>query len=369
MYVRGLILFVIVPTILAAFYFFLLASDKFVSEASFSVKNDKQQTGMDGGLATLVGGRSSGSNQSLIVKEFIKSREFLNQLGQIIDINKVYSGNSGDVLSRLSKNASKEDLLGYISDQIYVNYSQDSGITEVKVESFQPEHSKAIAEKTILIAERFVNSMSERIRRDSINFSEVEVENAENEVIEASDKITEFRNRNQNIDPTQTSGGILNIVSNLEAELSSKRAELDAALQYMNANSIQIKSRKQRIAALEAQVDAQNNKLAGEAKNEGDIKQSDLIREYERLQLEKGFATKRYELALVSLEQARMDSLKKSIYLLLISKPNLPDSATKPHRLKETLTVLVLCFLIYSLLVLLIASIKDHAKPNYKKKG
>jgi capsular polysaccharide transport system permease protein len=82
--------------------------------------------------------------------------------------------------------------------------------------------------------------------------------------------------------------------------------------------------------------------------------------EYERLNLERDFAEKRLAAALTALVQARMDVLRKQLYLERVVEPNLPDYAMEPRRLRSILTVLGFALIIWGVITLLIAGVREH---------
>jgi len=88
------------------------------------------------------------------------------------------------------------------------------------VRAFAPDDALLVASSMVDQAEEFVNKMSRRVQEDAISFSHRELENSEKQVIASNDKLTEFRNKNKNFDPTLTAEGVLKIIGSLESELA-----------------------------------------------------------------------------------------------------------------------------------------------------
>jgi capsular polysaccharide transport system permease protein len=81
---------------------------------------------------------------------------------------------------------------------------------------------------------------------------------------------------------------------------------------------------------------------------------------YQQLASEKEFADRNLATALASMEQARIEVMKKRLYLERISEPNLPDMPKEPRRIRGIATTLVLGLLIWGIASMLISGAKEH---------
>ena len=93
-----------VPTLLSAIYFGLFASNIYVSEASFAIRSSSSSA-QPSGLSSLLSSSivSSGTQDSLLIAEYVQSHDMLAELQKQIDIKKHYSDEAIDILSRLKK--------------------------------------------------------------------------------------------------------------------------------------------------------------------------------------------------------------------------------------------------------------------------
>ncbi len=80
----------------------------------------------------------------------------------------------------------------------------------------------------------------------------------------------------------------------------------------------------------------------------------------QRLTLEKDFAGQQLAAAMSALEQARVEAIRKQVYLERVAQPVLPDAALLPDRMRGVLMYLVLGLLAWSILSLLIAGAREH---------
>ena len=109
--------------------------------------------------------------------------------------------------------------------------------------------------------------------------------------------------------------------------------------------------------ALDKKVAEERAKLAG-----GSTALAGKVAGYERLTLLRELAEKRYGAALLSLQSAQDEAQRKRIYIEEIVKPNLPDEATEPERLRNVLSTFIVGFMAFSLLWILSVGSKDHAQ-------
>jgi capsular polysaccharide transport system permease protein len=72
------------------------------------------------------------------------------------------------------------------------------------------------------------------------------------------------------------------------------------------------------------------------------------------------FTEKQLASALAGLEQARSDAVRKQLYLERISRPNKPDTAVEPRRIRNTFAVFVLGLILWGISTILIAGVREH---------
>lgn len=356
---QGFCLFVLLPTLIGAIYFGLVASDRYVAEARYAIRTGSQAPA--GGVLESVlgvGGIGGSTRQDAeIVRGYILSRDMLAQLSDRFDIRKHYGNSDVDWLSRLGAEASDEELLEYLRYRFEVTIDPESGISTLTVHAFDPEVAKSLARHLLELSEQLVNAMSARITEDMLRFGRAELDEAERQVLATSADLTQFRKETSSIDPGEETNAVLGIVTDLETRLATARAELIEARSIMRPGSTQVRSLETRVAALERQSADERRRLA----NNQDTDLTSLIDRYQPLLLEQELAQQRYASALTSLETARAEAQRQQSYLIAFVSPQLPSEATEPDRVWMTMTVFVCAFLIFAIGGLIWSAIKDHA--------
>lgn len=281
------------PTLLAAYYYGMVASDIYITESRYVIRSP-QKSGV-GNLADVFSkvGFAKSDDDSYVVRDYVLSRDALELLNKKLDIVSMYSSNEIDFLHRFPGlkywDTSREAFLRYYQTRVGVLVDTTSAISSLTVQAFDPETALAINQTLLDLSEAFVNQLNNRARQDLISAAMSEVNLA-------------------------------------KAKLETSSLELASARSLPTAFA------------------------------DGE-KQLILV---QRLTLEKDFAGQQLAVAMSALEQARVEAIRKQVYLERVAQPVLPDAALLPDRVRGVLTYLILGLLVWGVLSLLIAGAREH---------
>ncbi|HEX6705410.1 MAG TPA: hypothetical protein VF169_11670 [Albitalea sp.] len=355
---RIFMLTVAIPTLLAAVYFGLIASDVYISEARFVVKNPQRQAQTTIGALLQSTGFTRAQDDTYSVHDYVLSRDALRELEQQLQLRRAFSSERIDVFNRFpgvgAWDDSFEALYRYYRSHVTVDYDPISSITVLYVRAFTAEEARNFNDLLLQMGERLVNNLNTRSRQDLIGTAEKEVQVAEERAKTASLALSGFRNRQSIFDPERQAGLELQGVAKLKEELVSAKAQM-AQLKQLSPNNPQIPAVKNRIDTLELAIAQESGRVAG-----GQGSFTSKATSYDRLQLEKTFAERQLAQALASLESARNEAQRKQLYLERLVQPNLPDTAAEPRRVRSVLMVFVLGLILWGVVSLVVASIKEH---------
>jgi capsular polysaccharide transport system permease protein len=355
---RSIAVCVVLPTLLAAAYFGLIASDQYVAEAHFAVRgNEPAAPDLLGTLTGVSGGGSAAD--AYAVRDYILSREGFEAVAGRIDVRSLFARPEADWPARLDPDAPIEDIVRYWNRRVGLAYEPTTGISTLTVTAFTPDDAVALAEALLAEGERLVNRMSERARGDALAFADAQVKHAEQRLVAIRARITEFRDQSQLLDPARMAEGKLGIVAELETELARAQAELGTLQAFMQSTAAPIVTIENRIVALKAQIGAEQRKLASRQSGD-DTPFSAVMADYQRLLGEQEFAERAYVSALTSLEVARTEALRQHRYLVSFVSPRLPERPMFPRRALSTLVVLLVASIVWGVGALTVAAIKDH---------
>ncbi len=199
-----------------------------------------------------------------------------------------------------------------------------------------------------------MNVLNDRGRNDLIRFAEKEVKVAEQKSKVAANTLSNFRNTQSVVDPERQTQLHYEHISRLQEELIKTRAQL-TQLRFFAPQSPHPPALELREKTIEKEIEKEMQKITG-----GENSLASKAAEYERLALDREFADKQLASALASLEVARNEAQRQQLYLETISKPNLPDEAILPKRLRGILTTLVLGLVAWGILSMLLAGVREH---------
>jgi len=349
------LIIVVLPVFVLIFYYVLIASDKYLSEAKISVKETgQQQTSFNIGFLSV--GNPTAREDAMYLKEYILSYDMLDYLDKRLNLKKLFQDKSIDFISRLVSDATHEEFLEYYQDHVDVLYDEISSVLTVRVYAYKAEDAKNINDAILEQCERYMNDVSHKIARDQMNFIEDEVLYTGKKMQIAKNKVVQFQNTYKILDPTSQAEAASTLVAQLEQQLASQEAQLKSLLSYMNENSLQVQALKTQINALKQQIESEKTKVTGG----GNSKLNKILAQYMDLKLESDFSMDLYKSTLAALEKTRVDASRKLKNLVVIASPNLPDEALYPKKTYNTVLVTILLLIVYGIIRVLLGIIKEH---------
>lgn len=351
--------FVLLPTILTFSYCAFVASPMYESQTKFAVRSSiEQPIGIDIASQLFKTGSSS-LQDARIVDAYLRSPDLVERLDSHLKLIDHYSNSHRDVLSRLSSTPTLWDKESFWQRVSQSKIDVDSGIVTFTVRAYTPDMAQNIAVSVLRQGEALINEMNERSRNDAIRLAESEVKMAQERIVKAQKALETFRNEHKELDPKATVSGLQSLIFELEGERAKAKAELAEARSYMKPTAPQVKALEKRLAAVETQLNAERARIAGNPAEGSAI--NSWVSQYENLMIESEFAQKQLTTAMSAYEQARSMAMAKSRYLVAIQQPTLPDESRYPRTWVFTLCAFFGFFLIYGLVRLIVASIREHA--------
>lgn len=350
------LLTVVIPTFFSIIYFGVIASDVYVSESRFVVRTPQRQTGMTGIGSLLQGvGFSTSNEDNYTVQDFMLSRDAMAKLDEDLSLRDIFG--SSDLFSRFNPfrlDDSSENLYKYYQGKVEISLNTSSSISTMLVRAYTSEDAHRINAKLLEMGEELVNQLNARGRQDMIGFATDEVRSAEKKATDASLALSAYRNKHVVFDPERQSALQLQQITKLQDELISAKGQL-VQIKNVSPQNPQIPALQLRIQTIQRAMDEQMAKVAG-----GNSSLTNKAAEYERLLLEQQFAERQLAGALAGLESARNEAQRKQLYLERIVQPNKPDEAIEPVRLKGIVATFLLGLVLWGILTILIAGVKEH---------
>ena len=194
-----------------------------------------------------------------------------------------------------------------------------------------------------------------RARNDWIAQAQQNVEAAEERVKNAAEEMAGYRTKNGIFDLKAQSEAQMGLVSKLQDELIVIQTQLDQ-VRAVTPENPQIPGLKAREKSLQREIRQQMQMISGGSEHSITAQAA----AYQRLFLENELAEKQLAAAIASLESAKAEAERKQLYLEVVSQPSRPDLALKPHRLYNIVATFLIGLMVYGIVGLLAASVREH---------
>jgi capsular polysaccharide transport system permease protein len=293
-----------------------------------------------------------------MVANFVRSRNLVQELDNNGWLRSFYAKPFADFFSRFEPRGSYERLWKYWQKMVSVSVDRISGLVMVRVLAFKPDDALSIVREIRRSAERMIDQSSRRARADELRLSEEDLARARQRYTDALVALRQVREDEHTVDPEKTiSAAASTLVSTVREKLSLER-DREVSLRVLSPSAPQLQVLSQRLQALNDQVAALNRSLTSQ--NEADRTAADSISRFEQRELERRFAEKLLEISQASYERARLEVARQHLYLITFVEPVKPDKAEYPKRLRSIALVSICAAFVWGVVLLLIATIKDH---------
>ncbi len=339
---------VILPTVLAGWYFARVATPMYATRSEFVIQKAEAASAGAAGLGGLFQGTSMATQQdSMTVQAYLTSRAALRRLDAEHGFRDAFSDPGIDRLQRLPAGASAEDAYGLYQGRVRIAYDPTEGIVKMEVTAPDPETSERFSRALIGYAEEQVDHLTSRLRGDQMADARRSYEQAEARRAAALRTWLDTQAAVQQIDPVGETAARTGQISALETEAQQLELELQARLSVPRPHAAQVEALRSQIGSIEGLI----RDLRTEMTQASDAGASLSVRNAELTTAEQDYAfqTLQVQQALAAMETAQVEANRQVRYLSLGVEPVAPDEPTYPRAVENT----ALAFLIFAGLYLM----------------
>lgn len=352
--------FVIAPTLIALFYYGLVESNSYVSEAKIVVRKSTYSQSSAESSSFLskigIGGASGTAQDGMIVIDYVKSRRVIDDVGGRERLRDIYDSKDVDWFSRLDSANPIEDIWDYWKNHVTVSLDTLSGIITVRVRAYDRQNAQLLNRDIVAASERLLNTITDRSRQDALSRSEKEVEVAARNLSASRTEMLGFQQKIQSVNPIETAKTITEIISTLNKQRLEYEAQSSRDANLGLSDRPGKSDLEARIESVNGQIRKYQDLLVGKG-NAASL--SEQLKEFDLLSLQVEFNEKIYSLARQAYEEARRQLDRQELYLGTVVAPVLPDEPTFPDIVPQTMIVLVTAFILWAICSLVLASIRD----------
>ncbi|MBK6289075.1 MAG: chain-length determining protein [Gammaproteobacteria bacterium] len=344
-------------SLLAAFYWLLIASDRYVSEAHIIIQRTDLVSGQTVDFSGLLGNVGGNTADQLLLRDHLLSLDMLRALDEKLDLRAHYSNWRRDPLSRMwFEDTPIEKFQDYFLGRVNVDFDEYTGVLVIKAQAYDPDTAHAIAALMVEEGERHMNAMAHELANEQVAFLERQVAAMSKRAMKARQAVLAFQNSNSLASPAAAAQTLEGIIARLESQLTDLQTRRGAMLGYLVSDSPSITEIDLEIGATRDQIAREQAKLASPDGNT----LNRTIEEFQRIEADAGFADDVYKTSLVALEKGRIEATRTLKKVSVLQKPSQPEYPLQPRRIYNAIVFLLVSLLLAGVLNLVAVIIRDH---------
>lgn len=352
-------IFVVLPTVLFAFYQLVWASDRYESQAQVIVQQPDSAATLDASMALLSGlgvSTSSGADPQLL-QAYINSNDMLSYLDETLDLRQYYSQPEADMFSRLDSDATQEDFLEFYQNHITVEIDEKSGVISISAQSFDRQFAQKLTEQIVARSEWYINNIGHQLAEAQLSFIKVEHQLDEDKLKDAQVTLLNFQQKYRLLDPTAEGAAMQQIAYGIEGQIATKEAELKALKNIMSEDAPQVRATANDLEALRKQLINERNKLAEDSGVAVPV--SEILSKYTDLKVAMEIALQSYTSSKISLEKSRIEAYRQLKYLITVQAPTTPEKSAYPDSFYNVSLFFVLLAMFFAIIRIIYAVIYE----------
>jgi capsular polysaccharide transport system permease protein len=350
-----LALFVLAPTLVAAWYFFVLATPIYTAQSKFVI----QQSTATSQLAGLFSGTSFATSQdSVSVQNYLQSNDAMQRLDEDLGFRAHFSGPEIDLLQRLPPEATNADVFALYSKYVRVSYDPTEGLIGMEVSAASPELAVQFSTALISYAEARVDQLSAKLRRDQEESAKSAFADASAKLDEAQSRLVALQTKYKTLSSEVEAGLVTSQIAALDTQLMQERLALAQMQSNPEPNQARMDPVKARIQTLQSEIDRLRTSLTSSSATGPSLAavQSDLAMATAEV------ATRQMMLAqaTTAMETSRIEAQRQTRYLELAVRPVAPDRPSYPKAFEDTLVVMLIFLGIYLMVSMTVAILREQ---------
>lgn len=354
-----LLVFVGIPTLLAGFYFYRIATPMYATQSAFIIQQAEAASAAGSGLSSMLKGTSFGSSQdSIAVQDYLTSRDAMLRLDADAGFKAHFASQAIDPIQRLPENPSNEAAYKVYLDRVSIGYDPTEGLLRMEVVAADPETSQEFSDLLVKYAEEQVDHLTQRLREDQMKGARESLADAEAKMKAAQEKVVLLQEQLGIISPDAETAAIMAQISGFDTQLQQKRLSLQQLLDNPRPNQARVDGTQGDIRRLEDIIADLRKQLTEASNGAGSLARITA----EQRMAEVDLATRQAMVAqaIQALEASRIEANRQVRYLSMSSRPVAPDEPTYPRKFENTLLALLVFSGIYLMASLTAAVLREQ---------
>ncbi|MDK9790728.1 hypothetical protein [Vibrio sp. D431a] len=323
--------------LLSFVFFSFVVPKEFTSSSVFLVKSLSEEQAAPTGLE-LINSTIPTNTTTPVIQAYVESPSLAKKLNQDLDFFSHIKSGQG-LVSYFLYRSGLDEYFEKTTNFIELTTGMSDDVLILNTTAFSPQMAFDVNLKSMEAIEALVERVNEeKVGARLVNAEKIVTETQE-ELTQANVALDAYRSKHNVISPAVDVELSRKHVASLESELVLTKAALAEKLEYLNPTAVEIKQLNGKIVALQSRIESENSSLVGLAASH----------EYIELQFDVDMATKANQMAVASLEQLRVESIKSTVTIVQISESTKPTKATYPSVLFHSINLTVIAMVLIAL--------------------
>ena len=338
--------FVFLPTILAGWYYYAIATPMYSTKTEFLIQS--AEGGGGGPLAGLIPAQLANSQESIAVQSYLTSKDAMIRLDTELGYKSHFAGDAVDAIQRLDEDSTNEDAHKVYKKNVKIGYDPTEGVVRMEVIAADPQIATDFSLALISYAEERVDALSQQIRDDAMSDAKRNLETAKVERRAAQESLIKLQEV-YSADPTEQLAALRSQITTYDQQLLEKRLALQALLDNSRPNQAKVDGARGDVRRLQNVLIELNNRMTVASTSDLSLVQQSTEIELARADLATADAF--LQSALQGEKQAALEAGRQVRYLSVPVRPIPSDAPSYPRKFENT----VLAFLIFSGIYLMVS--------------
>ncbi|MCJ2028882.1 capsule biosynthesis protein [Methylobacterium sp. J-043] len=349
------VLLFLLPTMVAAGYFYLVASDRYITEARFALRPalgnvDKVQSEDTGSNSSL--SKQMIAQDTLITTSYIASRQMIETMERQMPLREMFSRDGIDFFSRFDADEPIERFMRYWHKRVTTSVDSNGGIISLKVAAFDAQESYTLTRALLDESERMVNELSLKARNAALAESTRELKNAEERLHTVQRAMRDLRNRAGILDAQSANKNNLMVIAELRKKRIDLSVQLNQSLRDLAPERRPIQDLKAQIQDLDDNIEKIERQMTSTDPDQRRLL-SEAMTEFEGLENDRKNALLYHNKVLAASEQARIVANRQIEFFTPVVDPVVPTSAIEPRKHLITSIVALVAMVVFGFAVLI----------------
>lgn len=349
--------FVMLPTILAGFYYYKVATPMYATESSFLIIQNEGAGALGGLLPT-----QFATNSDVIATQgYLQSKDAMLHLDKDLGFKSHFKDENVDPIQRLSKDATNEEAYKMYKKYVKIGYDPTKGMIRMEVSAADGEVSAEFSRRLISYAQERVNNLSQQKRNNTMKDATEVLAKAQQTRRNSQTALIKLQIEN-GLDPEAVIASLRGNITQYETLLIEKDLELSALLDNQTPNRAKVEGVQGDIRRLNQQLEKLNARMTQSTDGENSLAQQAVALQLAQADLANADASLQASNAV--LDQARTEAGRQVRYLTVAVDPVASEAPSYPRSFENTLLAFLVFGGIYMMISLTASILREQLREQ-----